>query len=99
MTFRILSTNKFDKEFKLMLKRGKDRKKLDKFIDLIEKGLNQDVEYHLLLPNKYRLHKLSNNYSALWECHLEPDWLLVFELNNKTLILENTGSHSDLFKS
>ncbi|MFP3017442.1 MAG: type II toxin-antitoxin system YafQ family toxin [Candidatus Tisiphia sp.] len=43
--------------------------------------------------------KLSNNYSALWECHLEPDWLLVFELNNKTLILENTGSHSDLFKS
>ncbi|UCM93480.1 MAG: type II toxin-antitoxin system YafQ family toxin [Rickettsia endosymbiont of Cimex lectularius] len=51
------------------------------------------------MPNKYRLHKLSNNYSALWECHLEPDWLLVFELNNKTLILENTGSHSDLFKS
>lgn len=98
MTFKILYTTKFEKEFKLMFKRGKDRKKLDEFINLIEEGLNKDVKHHLLLPNKYHLHKLSSNYSSLWECHLESDWLLIFDLNNKTLILENTGTHSDLFK-
>jgi mRNA interferase YafQ len=98
MTIKILSTNKFDKEFKLMLKRGKNRKKLDEFIGLIEDGLNSCIEHYLILPDKYRLHKLSGNYQNLWECHLEPDWLIVFDLNDHTLILENTGSHSDLFK-
>lgn len=98
MAFKILSTNTFDKKLKLMLKRGKDEKKLEQLINLIVEGVNKDLMAHLLLPSKYRLHKLSGNYSGLWECHLEPDWLVIFSLSDKTLILENTGTHSDLFK-
>lgn len=98
MTLKILSTNTFDKNFKLMIKRGKDRKKLEQLLNLMEEGVNKGIKPHLLLPNKYRLHKLSSNYSGLWECHIEPDWLIIFDLSDKTLILENTGTHSDLFK-
>ena len=98
MAFKILSTNIFDKNLKLMLKRGKDRKKLEQLINLIEEGINKGMVQHLLLPSKYRLHKLSGNYSSLWECHIEPEWLVIFDLNDETLILENTGTHSDLFK-
>lgn len=81
-----------------MLKRGKDRKKLEQLINLIEDGVSKGLMAHLLLPSKYRLHKLSGNYSNLWECHLESDWLVIFDLTSETLILENTGTHSDLFK-
>jgi len=97
MAFKILSTNTFDKSLKRMLKRGKNRKKLHKFIDLMEEGVNKGIDHYLLLPHKYRLHKLSGKYYNLWECHLEPDWLIIFDLNDQTLILENTGTHSDLF--
>jgi mRNA interferase YafQ len=81
-----------------MLKRGKDRKKLEQLVNLIKEGVNKGVTLPSLLPRKYCLHKLSGNYSGLWECHLEPDWLVIFDLNGETLILENTGTHSDLFK-
>jgi mRNA interferase YafQ len=98
MSIKILSTNKFDKQLKLMLKRGKDREKLNKFLTLINEGVKKGFEYHLLLPEKYHLHKLLGNYDSLWECHIEPDWLLIFSLNNGFLTLESTGTHSDLFK-
>lgn len=98
MALKILSTNTFDKNLKLMLKRGKNRKKLDQFINFIEEATNKEIDHYLLLPHKYRLHKLSGEYSNLWECHLEPDWLIIFDLSDQTLILENTGTHSDLFK-
>lgn len=51
------------------------------------------------LPAQYKPHKLSGNYAGLWECHIKPDCLLVWlqDDNKLTLILTNTGTHSDLF--
>lgn len=51
------------------------------------------------LPNKYKPHKLSGNFSECWECHIKPDWLLIWQQFDDELILLllNTGTHSDLF--
>jgi len=51
------------------------------------------------LPAKYKSHKLTGDYVGCWECHIKPDWLLVWQQNDKELILLfiNTGTHSDLF--
>ncbi len=51
------------------------------------------------LPAKYRPHKLSGNYSGYWECHIAPDWLLVWDQNDNelTMLMLNTGTHADLF--
>lgn len=50
------------------------------------------------LDSKHRNHKLSGNYKGHWECHIEPDWLLIYRLTSTEVIFERTGSHSDLFK-
>jgi mRNA interferase YafQ len=97
MNLNIVSTNQFNKDFKLMLKRGKNRNNLDKVINLLLDNLNKDIEPHLLLPAKYKLHKLSGKYVNRWECHIEPDWLLIYKIDNNYIIFERTGSHSDLF--
>ena len=49
------------------------------------------------LPSRYRPHRLSGNWSHYWECHIEPDWLLVWNRGEDELILVRTGTHSDLF--
>ena len=51
------------------------------------------------LPPKYRPHKLSGNLHGIWECHIQPDWLLIYKIQNDSLILTltRTGTHSDLF--
>lgn len=51
------------------------------------------------LPPRYKPHRLSGNYDGVWECHIKPDWLLLWEQNDKelTLLLLDTGTHSDLF--
>lgn len=51
------------------------------------------------LPEKYKAHKLTGNYKECWECHIKPDWLLVWKQNDTELILLfiNTGTYSDLF--
>lgn len=51
------------------------------------------------LPNKYRPHKLSGKFKNTWECHIEPDWLLIWEQNDSelTLLMLETGTHSDIF--
>lgn len=81
---------KFLKEVKLAEKRGKDLKKLGYIIDLLLKELP--------LPLKYRNHKLIGNYSGCFECHIEPDWLLIYKkTDSHEIILVRTGTHSDLF--
>lgn len=74
-----------------MQKRGKDISKLEKVIDILSSGG--------IFPEKYLDHALSGNYSGYRECHIEPDWLLIYKIENATLtlILFRTGSHSDLF--
>lgn len=85
-------TNQFEKDLKLAIKRGKDINKL-KYV--MAKIINQDP-----LEAKYRDHKLTGNYMGRRDCHIEPDWVLIYKPDPKEnrVIFERTGSHSDLFR-
>lgn len=89
--YNLRFTNKMQRNIKLMKKRGKDLEKLKVVLKLLQQGQE--------LPAKYKDHALSGDYIGCRECHIEPDWLLVYEiLNNELLILLlTTGTHSDLF--
>jgi mRNA interferase YafQ len=95
---KTVATNRYEKELKLMIKRGKDLNKLDYLLEILEDNINKGIEHHLLLPEKYCLHKLIGKYKGYWECHIEPDWLLVYYLDGEVLRLERTGTHNDIFK-
>ena len=86
-------TAMFKRQYKKALKQGKDEKKL---LDILILLANGDE-----LEPKYRNHKLSNDkkYKDCFECHIEPDWLLVYKYTegNLVLLLFNLGSHSELF--
>ena len=81
----------FKKDYKRIKKRGYDTRLLEEVIGL----LVEDRE----LPPKYRDHALSGDYSGCRECHIAPDWLLVYGVMDRHLILYlmRTGTHSDLF--
>jgi mRNA interferase YafQ len=83
-------TNQFTKEYKLMQKRGKNINKLVEVLNLLVSQIS--------LPIKYKDHKLTGNYEGSRELHIEPDWLLIYRINKQSLILERTGTHSDLFR-
>ncbi len=89
MKYKIQIENSFEKDLKKIRRRGKDLSKLKKVTLLLENGT--------ALPEKYKNHKLTGNYKGYWECHIEPDWLLVYKKLNKTFFLARTGTHSDLF--
>jgi len=91
MKYIILTTNQFEKDVKKCIKRGYNIELLRNVMELLSKTGT--------LPQKYKAHKLSGNYSDCWECHLKPDWLLIWKQNDKELVLlfMNTGTHSDLF--
>lgn len=91
MKYQIKSTNEFKNNYKLIKKRGKN---LDKLKEVITKLSNGET-----LDEKYKDHKLKRNFLNLRECHIEPDWLLIYYKDEYKLILvlTNTGSHSDLF--
>lgn len=89
--YNLRFTNRIQRNIKLMKKRGKDLEKLKTVLNLLQRGIE--------LPAKYKDHALTGNYIGCRECHIEPDWLLVYEIINEELIilLLTTGSHSDLF--
>jgi len=87
---QIQRTNQFKKDLKKQEKRGK---KLQKFIEAFNLLVQEKK-----LPEKYKNHKLSGNYKDRWECHIEPDCLLIYVLKADTIIFERIGSHSDLFR-
>ncbi len=91
MKYRIATTRRFQKDIKRCIKRNLPMDRLKEVICLLE---NTGT-----LPPKYRPHKLSGNYEGKWECHIMPDWLLVWEQHDDELLLimTNTGSHSDIF--
>ena len=88
---RIVPSNKFKKDLKLAVKRGYD-------IKLLENVVNRLANEEPLDP-KYKDHTLSGDYSGFRECHITPDWLLVYQVINDELVLFllRTGTHSDLF--
>lgn len=83
-------TGAYKKSYKLMKKRGLDLSLLDEVIEKLQKGIP--------LEEKYRDHELKGEFSGFRECHIKPDWLLIYliEENILTLTLVNTGSHTDL---
>lgn len=91
------ATKRFEKELSLMCKRGKKIEKLIKLTDCLVTNINDGVEHHLLLPPRYSLHKVVNSFN-IWDCRIEPDWLLLYYLDEEVLRLERTGTHSDIFK-
>lgn len=90
--YQVKFTTAFKKSYKLMKKRGYD-------INLINSVINE-LRQGKTLSKKYRNHQLSGNFSGYYECHIKPDWLLIYYINNNvlTLTMVDTGSHSDLFK-
>ena len=91
MSLQIQWTTQFKKDYKQAIKRGWNIDALD---DTIRMLANE-----IILPRKYNDHALTGNFKGFRECHVEPDWLLVYaaEKNVLTLTLFRTGTHSDLF--
>ena len=91
MKYIVDFTTQFKKDIKLAKKQGKDT---DKIFEVVEKLANDEV-----LEAKYKDHCLTGDYKDCRECHIEPDWLLIYKKYESELILMlvRTGSHSDLF--
>lgn len=87
----IVWTRQFKKDYKLALKRNMDIELLDNIILALAKGEK--------LPDKNRDHSLSGDWVGHRECHIQPDWLLIYRIDDDVLVLTltRTGSHSDLF--
>ena len=92
MIYTIKFTSSYKKSYKLIKKRGFDTSLLDEVVDQLRQGKR--------LEKKYKDHSLSGKFVGFRECHIKPDWLLVYFLDDDilTLTLVNTGSHSDIFK-
>ena len=84
------TSNRFKKDLQKVMSQGKS---YDKFRAILEMLLNQKP-----LPARYRDHSLIGNWQDRRELHIEPDWLLVYKIEDDTLILERTGPHAALFK-
>lgn len=91
MKYDVEFTNKFKKELKIAKKQNKDLNKLYNVIEKLANGETLDI--------KYRDHELTGKYKGTHECHIEPDWLLVYEIKDEilVLILYRINSHSELF--
>lgn len=89
--YEVRFTATYKKSYRLMKKRGLNLDLLDDIVDTLRQGKP--------LAEKYRDHALTGQYSGFRECHIKPDWLLVYLIENDilTLTLVDTGSHADLF--
>jgi mRNA interferase YafQ len=89
--YRIVPTGAFRKDLKIILKRGYNLDLLGFVVDTLADGKP--------LPEKYKDHALTGRFKDCRECHITPDWLLLYELSNSEVILylTRTGTHSDLF--
>ncbi|MGD9161182.1 MAG: type II toxin-antitoxin system YafQ family toxin [Desulfobacteraceae bacterium] len=83
-------TTQFKKDYKRVKKQNKDLSKLRIVIEKLSTGQSLDPSYHD--------HPLSGNWKNHRDCHIEPDWLLIYRITSEDLFLERTGTHSDLFK-
>jgi mRNA interferase YafQ len=86
---KLTQTTQFRKDVKRQVKRGKNLEKLKEVVELLQTGM--------ALPEKLRDHALTGDWNRWRDCHIEPDWLLIYKLSADELILGRTGSHADLF--
>lgn len=92
MNYKVKTTKQFDKDANLCVRRGYDTTKLREAISLLsETGT---------LPQRFKPHKLTGEYKGAWECHIGPDWLMIYnkEITIKLIRLIRTGTHADLFR-
>ncbi len=87
---RIARTTQFKRDVKRMKKRGKSLEKLRAIVEQLASGQT--------LSPQHRDHSLHGKYKNYRECHIEPDWLLIYRLTSEELLLVRTGSHADLFE-
>ncbi len=83
-------TTQFERDLRLMQRRGKD---IDKLKQILAALIHEEP-----LPERHQDHVFRGNLRNRRECHVEPDWLLVYKLNDDDIIFERTGTHSDLFE-
>ena len=90
MMYQVVLSTRFKKEFRRCIKRGLNMKLITDAMDQLESTGS--------LPAKYRPHMLSGDLDGIWECHIQPDWLMTWEQNDTqlTLLFLRTGTHADL---
>ena len=86
----LIKSNRFKRDYKRALKRRLNPKKLEAVLRLLLEGAP--------LPDRCRPHKLTGDYLGFWECYIEPDWLLVYDISDDYIELAATGTHADLFE-
>ena len=91
MAYQVVLSTRFKKEFRRCIKRGLNMR-------LITDAMNM-LEATGSLPAKYKPHKLSGDMDGIWECHIQPNWLMTWEQNDQqlTLLFLRTGTHADIF--
>ncbi|MCD8106060.1 MAG: type II toxin-antitoxin system YafQ family toxin [Lachnospiraceae bacterium] len=89
--YDVVPSNKFRKDYRLAIKRGYNMDLLEAVVDQLAAGEKLD--------KKHKDHVLSGNYNGVRECHITPDWLLLYDINDEELelLLLRTGTHSDIF--
>ncbi|MCG8334013.1 MAG: type II toxin-antitoxin system YafQ family toxin [Proteobacteria bacterium] len=87
---KIRYTTQFKKDYKRLKKQNKNIDKLTAVIAELQQSKKLDPRYHD--------HQLSGNWKGHRDCHIEPDWILIYRISDSELVLERTGSHSELFK-
>ena len=86
----LIRTTRFRRDLRRVARRGKDIRKINDITDRLVAGEP--------LEARHRRHRLTGNWHPLWECHIEPDWLLIYKLDGDDIIFERTGTHADLFR-
>ena len=86
---QLITEGKFEKDLAKAKKQGKNIKKFKEIVALLV--------HKKPLPQKNRNHKLKGEFKDCWECHIEPDWLLIYKKTPTSIILSRMGSHSELF--
>ena len=89
--YSVRTSKRYRRELKTVISRGKDASKLEEVIDILASGET--------LPPYYKDHSLSGQWKGYRECHIEPNWLLVYRIYDNVLVLAlmSTGTHSDIF--
>ena len=85
----LILTTRFRRDLRRAARRGKDERRLREILDTLVAGKP--------LEPRHRAHQLTGNMAPLWECHIENDWLLVWDEEETTVTLMQTGTHSDIF--
>ena len=89
MALGLFTTTAFERDLRRIRKQGKDLDKLEAIVNLLQAQAQ--------LPSRCHPHPLRGNWVGHWDCHVEPDWLLLYRVTENELVLVRTGGHAELF--